>query len=290
VRVIKLAREAVVGNKGGAIMKVGLAKVLLCCEGKKAQGAGETAQRASVLEEVRNVLLSAIEEGGEGSVEARVLLVTGGCGEQYWSGLDAVDEALKLHQNYELGCYFRKRKNCGERSKKYFTNCLAGGKEDPKGMVGKAEFWLSTLSGSSSADRCPASYVLGLYKGFAHGFDELLLNGLKYQTPTLMREAVERVAGGMKFNGGLDLGCGTGLSGVAFQQMVTGTFVGVDLSPNMVEKARERSEKPYSMLKVGDVESLDDEVIAAGPYELIVCCDVFVYVGASEASITHTHT
>ncbi len=48
----------------------------------------------------------------------------------------------------------------------------------------------------------------------------------------------------------LDAGCGTGLCGPIFRN-ISGSMIGVDLSPEMVEKARER--KVYDELEVADI-------------------------------------
>ena len=73
----------------------------------------------------------------------------------------------------------------------------------------------------------------------------------------------------------LDLGCGTGLFGEqtgAFR----GYLVGIDLSPKMIEKARERG--IYDDLMIGDlVECLS--VMDEQSFDLAVAADVFVYLG-----------
>ena len=50
----------------------------------------------------------------------------------------------------------------------------------------------------------------------------------------------------------LDLGCGTGLAGLAFQPLAA-RLDGVDLSPAMIEKARARG--IYDHLDVADLET-----------------------------------
>src|SRR5262249_51580342 len=68
----------------------------------------------------------------------------------------------------------------------------------------------------------------------------------------------------------LDLGCGTGLTGVAFQDLAR-RLDGIDLSPAMIEKARSRA--IYDHLAVGDIEE------AAGTYDLWLAADTLVYLG-----------
>ena len=75
---------------------------------------------------------------------------------------------------------------------------------------------------------------------------------------------------------GVDLGCGTGLSGEAFRDCV-GHLTGVDLSPAMLEKARMR--KCYDETVVGDCIGV---LTGNGDLDLILACDVFVYIGDLE--------
>lgn len=61
----------------------------------------------------------------------------------------------------------------------------------------------------------------------AHRFDEHLVKGLGYQTPRLLMDRVRAALAqeGRKavvFDNGMDLGCGTGLSGEALRPVVTG--------------------------------------------------------------------
>jgi predicted TPR repeat methyltransferase len=76
----------------------------------------------------------------------------------------------------------------------------------------------------------------------------------------------------------LDLGCGTGLSGVALRSLAR-QLTGIDLSPRMLARARERN--LYDCLMEGDLV----EVLAgqAASYDLVAAADVFVYIGDLEA-------
>ena len=72
----------------------------------------------------------------------------------------------------------------------------------------------------------------------------------------------------------LDLGCGTGLCGMPFRDIVK-RLTGVDLSPRMIRKARERG--IYDELLLGDL--LTPLQGRDARYDLIVAADVFIYVG-----------
>ena len=75
-------------------------------------------------------------------------------------------------------------------------------------------------------DRAPEGYVTALFDGDAPYFEAALLS-LGYRVPGLIRRAVERllpavVAGAAPLGPVLDLGCGTGLAGVALSDLCTG--------------------------------------------------------------------
>jgi predicted TPR repeat methyltransferase len=160
----------------------------------------------------------------------------------------------------------------------------------------------SVIAPASPVLRCPPAYVVGLYSTFASRFDALLVDKLRYQTPQLLRDLVDQVlSGGGKsrtFLTGLDLGCGTGLSGLAFRGRVLDWLRGVDLSPEMLDHARNRR-LCYDELLVGDVTSsasygMDNNGDPAtalpssssqctpATWDLIYACDVLVYLGDLE--------
>jgi predicted TPR repeat methyltransferase len=70
------------------------------------------------------------------------------------------------------------------------------------------------------------------------------------------------------------MGCGTGLMGERLRRMKR-TLTGVDLSPNMLEKARQRD--IYDQLVDADLVKFLEAQHQA--FDLAVAADVFVYVG-----------
>jgi len=140
-------------------------------------------------------------------------------------------------------------------------------------------------SNNNQVSRCPPEYIVGLYSTFADRFDELLVEKLQYKTPTILRQLFDEVVllgGPTTLKHGLDLGCGTGISGLAFQDVVQ-KLDGVDLSPEMIAKARERN--CYHSLKVADVVNALENgpggatTASSSSYDLILACDVFCYIG-----------
>eukprot|EP00752_Nemacystus_decipiens_P002724 g2543.t1 len=96
----------------------------------------------------------------------------------------------------------------------------------------------------------PREYVVGLYNAYAETFDSHLQEALEYRTPAVIVESLAAVFPGRRYKRCLDLGCGTGLSGQAASS-VCGSLVGVDLSPAMVARAKEK--RLYRRVLVGDV-------------------------------------
>lgn len=142
---------------------------------------------------------------------------------------------------------------------------------DPDGRLGCAA--LITALESGAGEDLSAAYVRALFDRYADRFDQDLVDKLGYSAPALLREAVDRLgtAAGLRV---LDLGCGTGLAGVAFRPLAA-HLAGVDLAPRMVEKARARA--LYDELSVGDVAAAVEA--APGAWDLLVAADVLVYLG-----------
>ncbi len=132
---------------------------------------------------------------------------------------------------------------------------------------------LAALTGEHSPTTTPASYVRKLFDPYARDFDAHLVGQLHYRVPEQMLDAVLCVAPGRQFDI-LDLGCGTGLCGVAFRAHAK-VLTGVDLSPGMIAQAGARG--IYGRLITGDLaEAMQDEEESC---DLVLAGDLFVYVG-----------
>ncbi len=136
-------------------------------------------------------------------------------------------------------------------------------------------FMLDTVTGGRP-ERAPEAYVSRLFDFCAYGFDRHLVEVLDYQGPQLLRDAVDRRLDGARASWTvLDIGCGTGLCGPLFRDLAR-RLIGVDLSPRMIDKARERC--VYDELHVGELT----EFLARRDnwVDLIVAADVMMYVGS----------
>jgi len=157
----------------------------------------------------------------------------------------------------------------GEREKAAasFRRCLDLDADDAAG-AGAA---LAALGATTDDAEPDPAYVRALFDRYAERFDADLLEKLGYRAPQLLREALGDSPGGLDI---LDLGCGTGLAGVAFASLAR-HLAGVDLAPRMIEQARRRG--LYQDLYVGDLlECLER---APERWDLILAADVFTYLG-----------
>jgi predicted TPR repeat methyltransferase len=134
---------------------------------------------------------------------------------------------------------------------------------------------LALIGRGEAPDALPQAYVARLFDDYAPRFDAHLTKNLGYRAPALLADALSAVAPGRRFASGLDLGCGTGLMGDALRGRVD-HLTGVDLSPAMIAKARERG--VYDTLVVGDAAALLAYEPAA-VFDLIVAADSLVYIG-----------
>ena len=121
----------------------------------------------------------------------------------------------------------------------------------------------------------PHAYVTRLFDQYAPRFEAHLTEGLGYRGPALIAEGLDAAAPARHFANALDLGCGAGLMAEALRERID-HLTGVDLSPAMIEKARER--RVYDTLMVGDATAL----LTRQPprtFDLIVGADLLPYFG-----------
>ncbi|HTO63829.1 MAG TPA: methyltransferase domain-containing protein [Bradyrhizobium sp.] len=147
---------------------------------------------------------------------------------------------------------------------------------DPQDRHG-ASLRLMRLGAEGLSDM-PKAYVQTLFDQYAPRFDTALLEHLDYRGPAILFKAVLAVRATAKkpafFRRAIDLGCGTGLAAAAFAKQVD-RFIGIDLSPGMIEQARATG--LYAELEVADMVA----GLAAKPEtsaDLIMAGDAMVYV------------
>jgi predicted TPR repeat methyltransferase len=145
----------------------------------------------------------------------------------------------------------------------------------PAALAQEARFLLAALGAGEAPARAPAAYVKELFDRYAPRFDADLEGRLGYRTPALLaallRDAGIAPEGALRV---LDLGCGTGLSGVALKPFAA-RLEGLDLSPRMLEAARARD--IYDSLHEADLLAFLPK--RRGGFDLVAAADVLNYLG-----------
>jgi predicted TPR repeat methyltransferase len=134
------------------------------------------------------------------------------------------------------------------------------------------------LLGAEPLAAMPQAYVRALFDQYAPKFESALVDDLGYRGPALLFKAVLAARAAVRkpafFKRAIDLGCGTGLAATAFAKEVD-HFIGIDLSPRMIEKARATG--LYAELEVAEmVEGLRGKPDASA--NLILAADAMVYL------------
>jgi predicted TPR repeat methyltransferase len=146
----------------------------------------------------------------------------------------------------------------------------------------QARFLLAGLTNDAEASLAvapPSEWIADLFDTYAPTFEKHLVEDLHYGVPRSLAGLVGAL--GMPADRTwrvLDLGCGTGLAGVEFRACAR-ELIGVDLSRRMIERARQRA--LYDELHCDELGAVLDRT---RDLDLIVAADVFIYVGALEAT------
>jgi len=124
-------------------------------------------------------------------------------------------------------------------------------------------------------DYVNVEHVKNVFNAKAENFDNLLVNELGYSAPKYLLDLLkDKYKNFPKFKKTIDLGCGTGISGSAFKEY-TDYIVGVDISNEMISIARKKN--IYDELILGEInDAIHQE---ENTFDLLICTDVFIYVG-----------
>lgn len=142
-------------------------------------------------------------------------------------------------------------------------------------LADQARFLLAALGEDTAPDRAPAAYVKELFDAYAPRFDADLEGRLGYRTPALLAALLQ--AAGIAPDASrrvLDLGCGTGLSGVALKPFAK-RMTGLDLAPRMLAEAAKRG--IYDALEEADLLAWLPRQQAR--FDLVAAADVLNYLG-----------
>lgn len=133
---------------------------------------------------------------------------------------------------------------------------------------------LAACTGHDVPPRAPDDYVRTVFDRFSRTFDTRLAE-LKYCAPQLVVGALESEMGPPQSQlDVLDAGCGTGLCAAGLRPFAR-RLAGVDLSPGMLAKARERG--GYDELVEAELTEFMSR--APGSFDVIASADTLVYFG-----------
>lgn len=134
---------------------------------------------------------------------------------------------------------------------------------------------------------CAPAYAQHIFDDMAEVFEKRLVTDLEYNCPWLMRDMLQRyiTSDSMENMRMLDLGCGSGLCGRLLGEInPTIILTGVDISPKMIDITRS-----YDVYKNLLVEDIMLELERHHEYDLILCADTFLYIGALGAAMHHMY-
>ncbi len=132
---------------------------------------------------------------------------------------------------------------------------------------------LAMLTGENPG-RAPDGYVAWLFNTYAAGFDDHLAT-LGYRGPDMLMALANRFCQPQHNLDIVDLGCGTGLCGLAFRDHAR-QLDGIDLSSGMIEQAARRG--IYDHLHQGDIHAVLAALPAASA-DLLLAADTLIYIG-----------
>jgi len=179
--------------------------------------------------------------------------------------VDACLFGLKGHAQTSLGQH--------EAAAESYAEALKLGPDDPY-----VRHLVAASGLRPSARRAPPDYLRAVFDGYADRFDEHLI-GLGYRIPGAIRRILlEYIDAGHPNGPILDLGCGTGLVGVAIDDLRIGPLTGVDISSRMLAEARTKG--LYANLHEADVPDWLAE--DRRTWNLILAADMVCYFGALE--------
>jgi predicted TPR repeat methyltransferase len=186
--------------------------------------------------------------------------------EQYW-------QALLIDPEHAGNKELLARALCllgrNEEAARLLEDCL---RQNPNNAV--ARHHLAACRNEGVPARASDAYVQQVFDGFAGSF-EAKLRQLDYRAPELVAVLLERALGTASDQCDiLDAGCGTGLCAPLLAPYAR-RLDGVDLSPKMLERARERG--LYDQLVVAELTAY----LAArrSAWEVIAAADVLCYFG-----------
>ncbi len=132
---------------------------------------------------------------------------------------------------------------------------------------------LNALEGQVNSETCP-EYAKNLFDNYALYYDTHLQQTLHYHLPQTISQLIHQLIPCYTSEHSLDLGCGTGLSGVCLRE-ISQRLTGVDLSEKMLNEAGKK--ELYDSLICAEL--VDFLTHSTEQYDLVLSVDVLPYIG-----------
>lgn len=137
-----------------------------------------------------------------------------------------------------------------------------------------ARYMLAALRGETPAAP-PPEYIEQVFDDYSGKYEKCLVARLEYNVPDVLYQKFLDIPWKKSKNlKTLDIGCGTGLAGVAFSKQIS-TIIGIDISKKMIDIAAQKN--IYTSLEVCRVEEYVQETKQL--FDLFLAADVFTYIG-----------
>ncbi len=166
-----------------------------------------------------------------------------------------------------------------------YQEALKLGPEDPY-----VRHLVATTGSVPRERRAPEAYLRTVFDGYAERFEGHLIS-LGYRIPGVVRRTLlthPAVAAGGQLGPVLDLGCGTGLVGLAVDDLTTGPITGVDVSARMLDQSRIKG--VYATLVEADLMTfLSAPAASPARWPVIIAADVLCYFGALDDLLAAVH-
>lgn len=181
------------------------------------------------------------------------------------------DQVLNLEHNHtpslnNLAAIYLKM-DLRETSREYLQRAL---KINPDDKISR--HMLNALSGATNANTTP-DYAKNLFNNYALYYEQHMKGQLNYSIPQHLGRTLHQLEL-IQVDRALDLGCGTGLSGIVLRE-VCKHLTGVDIAEKMISHAKEKG--IYDSLI--HAEAIDFLKENHQHYDLIVAADVLPYFG-----------
>ncbi len=152
-------------------------------------------------------------------------------------------------------------------------------KADPSDS--SSQFMLDALTQEKAQREASPEYSKNLFDNYALYYEQHMVKALEYRVPQHIARLLHRLQPKTVARA-LDLGCGTGLSGVVLRD-ASHHLTGVDLSGSMLNLARDKA--IYDELIEEDIITFLKQT--PKQYDIITAADVLPYLGSLDAFIKH---